>query len=45
METIEEVSEAFKEFEQGVIARTYSTSGLRSFENQIDIAREAGRAR
>jgi hypothetical protein len=33
METFEEVSEALKEFEESVIARAYSLSGLRSFED------------
>ena len=45
METIEEVSEAFKEFEEGVIARAYSISSLRPFEDQMDSAREGGLAR
>ena len=30
METFEKVSKAFEEFEEGVIARVYSISGLRS---------------
>jgi hypothetical protein len=43
METFEEASEAFKEFEEGVIARAYSISGLRSFEiRSIDSASEEG---
>jgi hypothetical protein len=42
METFEEVSEAFEEFEEGVIARTHSISGLRSFEYQINSAIEEG---
>jgi hypothetical protein len=42
METFEEVSEAFEEFEEGVIARAHSVSGLRSFEYQIDSASEEG---
>ena len=45
METIEEVSEAFKEFEEGVIAGTDSISSLRSSKYQIDAAREEGNAR
>jgi hypothetical protein len=45
METFEEVSEAFKEFEEGVIARAYSISGLRSSEDQIDSVSERRRAR
>ena len=35
METFEEVSEAFEEFEEGVIARAHSISGLRSFGSDI----------
>ena len=39
METFEEVSEAFEEFEEGVVARAHSISasisGLRSFESNI----------
>jgi hypothetical protein len=42
MKTFEEVSEAFEEFEEGVIARAHSISGLRSFEYQIDSASEEG---
>ena len=38
METFEKVSKAFKEFEEGIIARAYSISGLRSFEDQINSA-------
>jgi hypothetical protein len=45
METFEEVSEGFKEFEEGVIARAYPISSLRSFEDQIDSAREGRHAR
>ena len=45
METIEEASEAFKEFEEGVITRAYSISSLRPFEDQMDSAREGGLAR
>jgi len=45
METFEEVSKVFEEFEEGVIARAYSISGLGSFEDQIDSAREGGYAR
>ena len=40
METFEEVSEAFKEFEEGVIVSAKSISSLRSFKYQIDAARE-----
>ena len=36
MEAFEEVAKVFKEFEEGVIARGHSISGLRLFENQID---------
>ena len=32
MKTLEEVSETFKEFDEGVVARAHSVSGLRSFE-------------
>ena len=42
METIEEVSKVFEEFEEGIIARAYSISGLGSFEDQIDSAKEEG---
>ena len=38
METIEEASEAFKEFEEGVIASADTISGLRSSKDQIDSA-------
>jgi hypothetical protein len=38
METFEEVSEAFKEFEEGVIGRAYSIGGLKSLEDRIDSA-------
>jgi hypothetical protein len=42
METFEEVSKVFEEFEEGVIARAHSISGLRSFEYQIDSTSEEG---
>ena len=45
METVEQVSEAFKEFEEGVIASAYTISGLRSSEYQMDSAREGRHAR
>ena len=45
METIEEVSEAFKEFEEGVITCAYTINGLMSSEYQMDSAREGGCAR
>ena len=38
METFEKVSKAFEEFEEGIIARAYSISGLRSFEGQTNSA-------
>jgi hypothetical protein len=45
METFEEVSDTLKEFEEGVIARAHSVSGLSSFKYQIDSASEEGRQR
>jgi hypothetical protein len=42
METFEEVAKVFEEFEEGVIARAHSISGLRSFEYQIDSTSEEG---
>jgi hypothetical protein len=43
MESFEEASEAFKEFKESVIARAYSVSGLRSFEDQIRSTQPAKR--
>jgi hypothetical protein len=43
MEALEEVSKVFEEFEESIIARAYSISGLRSFDDQIDSVREEGR--
>ena len=40
METLEEVSDTFKEFEEGVIARTDTINCLRSLEYQIDSTSE-----
>jgi hypothetical protein len=45
METFEEASEAFKELEEGIIARAYSISGLRSFEDEIRSTQRAKKAR
>ncbi len=40
METFEEVADAFKEFEKGVIARAYSISRLRLLGYQMDSVSE-----
>ena len=40
METLEDVSDTFKEFEEGVIARADTINCLRSLGYQIDLINE-----